>query len=212
MFQFDLEAAKTNMAGGKGFHTGVTKARIVGIFPKKKGANDVVDIILENDHGGKAVVFGMMTAKQTATGKDNPHYARFMELAYHAGIRQGTIGKVSRKIGGVDTPSDAFVEATGKIVEVAMQTVFNVNNRTNEETQTWQVSKTFDHLGRTIESVEKDEHLNSAENFAVEDYYTKEWTAAKADGSLIIPQANAGTPATASTPATTEAAPTGKLF
>lgn len=214
-FELDASAALDNNFGGKGFKTGITKAKVLNIFPGvSTGGNNTVDIELENEAGGRAFIFGLKTDKLTATGAKNYDYAKFMEFAVAVGIRTGEEGIGERKINGSMVKVPTLAEGKGKYVNIALQNTYGVNNRTNKETIMWSIVKTFTAEGLSLK--EANESLPAAEMsaFAVKDYYSKEWTTANEDGTLIkddgrdnAPAADAGTPAPAA-----DAKPAGKLF
>lgn len=214
-FQLDAVAALDNNFGGKGFQTGVEKAKILNVFiTKSTGGNNTVDIELENERGGRAFIFGLKTDQQTAKGEKNYDYAKFMEFALAAGVRTGTIGKGMRKLNNVNQEVDTLAEAKGKTVYVALQKVFGVNNRTNHETENWALVKTFMADGLSVKEANEGLPAKEKDAFTVKDYYTKEWITADENGTLIKDNGNKPGSTEAATPSA-DAAPaagSGKLF
>ena len=218
MFQFQLDttAAMENNFGGKGFKTGIEKAKVLNVFiGVSSGGNNVVDIELENERGGRAFIFGLKTDKVTATGAKNYDYAKFMEFALAVGIRTGEQGIGQRKMNGAMAQVPTLAEAKGKTINIAMQNAFGVNNRTNKETITWALVKTFMADGLSLKETQGNLPAAEMSAFRVKDYYTKEWIAADEDGTLIKDTgSSAATPAGTEqeAPATAEAGTPKKLF
>ena len=215
MFKFELDtaAAAENNFGGKGFKTGTTKAKVLNVFPSKSsGGNDIVDIEIENEQGGRAFIFGLKVAKETTTGAKNYDYAKFMEFAALAGIRTGVAGIGERKVKGVVTQVETFSEAKGKQLNITLQQTFGVNNRTNKETIVWSLVKTFTAEGLSLKEVQADLSAAEMNTFVAKDYYTKEWIVADEDGTLIKDTKSNTTEAETAQNPTAEAKPTGKLF
>ena len=218
MFNFELDtaAAMDNNFGGKGFKTGITKAKVLNVFTgKSTGGNQTVDIEIENENGGRAFIFGLKTDKLTAAGKTNYDYAKFMEFALATGVRTGAEGIGERKLNGSMQQVPTLSEPKGKQVFVALQQTFGVNNRTNKETIMWSLVKTFTAEGLSIRETQDGKPAAEMDAFTVNDYYTKEWIAADEDGTLIKENGNnSSAPANDGGEAAPagDAKPGGKLF
>lgn len=214
-FELDASAALDNNFGGKGFKTGTTKAKVLNVFPGvSTGGNNIVDIEIENEAGGRAFIFGLKTDPTTATGAKNYDYAKFMEFAVACGVRQGTEGVGERKVNGVMKQVPTLAEAKGKMINITLQQTFGVNNRTNKETIMWSLVKTFTAEGLSLKEANEGLPAKEMESFVAKDYYTKEWIAANEDGTLIKDNGSNSTStdqAAAPTP-TEDAKQSGKLF
>ena len=210
LFKFDEAAAGQN-GGGKGFRSGVTLATINGLFTGvSKAGNDIIDIHVTNEAGGKAIVFEVIATPTTKTGKNNPFYASLMELAYFAGVREGTAGQAMKKIAGVDTPTACLAEATGKKLMIGLQRIYDVNPMNNKEKIFWSLNKTFSATGQNIASAREGIERNDSESYTISDYETPAYKAAVAAGTLIKEDGTAaGAPAA---PADAPAPAQGKLF
>ena len=215
LFKFDEEAAGKN-GSGKGFKSGVTPAKVTGLFVgTSKAGNSVIDVHVENELGGKAIVFEVISTPQTKTGKNNPFYSALMELAYFTGVRQGTVGKAIKKVNGVDVQADCLAEATGKNIKIGLQKTYDVNPMNNKEKVYWTLNKTFSASGQNITSAREGIKRDDSATYKIEDYYTPAWKAAKANGTLIKEDGNTAegnTPDTTTEGATAAAPTTGKLF
>lgn len=215
MFKFELDttAAMENNFGGKGFKTGTTLAKVLNIFPgQSTGGNNIVDIEIENEQGGRAFIFGLKTDKVTKTGAKNYDYAKWMEFAVICGLRTGEEGIAERKVNGVMKQVPTLAEGKNKKLNITLQQTFGVNNKTNKETIMWSLVKTFTPEGKSLKETQENLPATEMDAFVAKDYYSKEWISANEDGTLIKDTGTSTSSATADATPAAEAAPTGKLF
>jgi len=182
VFQLDTEAAAKNGGNGK-LKSGVHDVEIKGIFLGADGSgNNTIDIVVETDKGQKAVIFGMCIDKTWKTGSANVNYARWNELAMIAGIKEGKLAPQTRKMKGVDVQADAFVEATGKKVKMAIQEHFDAY--LNEVKDTYQLVQTFGAEGHTVSEKMEGKAPTKFANFEVTPWYTPAYKVADEAGTL----------------------------
>lgn len=213
VFNLDTEAAAKNGGNGK-LKSGVHDVEIKGIFLGQDGSgNNTIDIVVETAQGQKAVIFGMCIDKTWKTGSANVNYARWNELAMIAGIKLGTLAPQTRRMGGADTQADAFVEATGAKVKMAIQEHFDAYN--NELKDTYQLVQTFGPEGHTVSEKMEGKVPTKFENFEVTPWYTPQYKVSLDAGLLrkkdqngkLIPVSKDGV-VTATTTDNTAEAPT----
>lgn len=182
-FELDTEAAAKNGSGNGKLKSGVHDVIIKGIFlGSTKSGNNTIDIALETTEGQKAVIFGMCIDKTWTTGSENVNYAKWNELALIAGIREGKLAPQDRKMGGATIQADAFVEATGKKVKMAIQENFDAYN--NEVKDTYVLVQTFGAEGHTVSEKGENKPAERFKTFEVKPWYTPAYKVAEEAGTL----------------------------
>ena len=182
VFELDTQAAQANSGNGK-LKSGVHDVEIKGIFLGQDGSkNNTIDIVIETSKGQKAVIFGMCIDKTWKTGSANVNYARWNELAMIAGIKEGKLAPQTRKMNGADVQADAFIEATGKKVKMAIQEHYDVYN--NEVKDTYQLVQTFGPEGHTVSEKLESKPATKIETFEVSPWYTPAYKIAEEAGTL----------------------------
>jgi hypothetical protein len=182
VFELDTQAAQANGGNGK-LKSGVHDVEIKGIFlgADSKG-NNTIDIVVETDKGQKAVIFGMCIDKTWKTGSANVNFARWNELAMIAGIKEGKLAPQARKMSGKDIQADAFVEATGKKVKMAIQEHYDVYD--NEIKDKYQLVQTFGPEGHTVSEKLESKPAKKFVDFEVNPWYTPAYKVAEESGTL----------------------------
>jgi hypothetical protein len=182
-FKLDTEAATQNGSGNGKLKSGVHDVIIKGIFlGATNGGNNTIDIVLETKQGQKAVIFGMCIDEMWKSGSKNVKYAAWQELALISGIKEGKLAKQARKMNGKDEMHDAFIEATGKEVKMAIQEHFDAYN--NEVKDSYVLVQTFGKEGHTVSEKMQNKPATRIEGFEVTPWYTPAYKAAEEAGTL----------------------------
>ena len=190
MFEFKLEQDVALSAGkGGGLDTGVHKVKIEGAFlGTTSNGNNVVDLEVESETGGKATIYGMCIDKTWKSGAENHDYPKWQELALVAGMKTGATAPVQRKdFNGVVSDAVVFTELTGKVVTMAIQVELDVNTKAtpHKESRKRKLNRTFFESGHSMAEKQSGSEARQANNLAskITDYETKAYKAFKANGA-----------------------------
>ena len=215
-FEFKIDKAAANQtASGKKIKSGLTLVKIISATTYNDGSgNPRVNLKIENEEGGKAVIFSHPIAELWTTGSKNSGYRAWNQLLVAASVTDFTANPVKVKVGKKEVDGHELPGLCGGTVLMGLTIEIDVN-LSNTKVERYLLRTCYDSLGRTGEQAEKNLPATPAKHFVPEDKITDDYAAAKAAGTLIVEDfGKTSAPAQGTTPApvATPAQPAAGMF
>jgi len=197
-FVFKKDESAAMAAGQGGMTTGVYKVTVQAVVlgADAKG-NPRADFYFADANGKRAIVFGMCIAEKWLTGSDNSDYKKWQEFVNVIGMETGATAQMEVQVSKAKKESKTvFTECTGKVINVALQEVFDVYN--GKESNDKQIYRTFNADGKTLAEIATNTPAKVIESVRskLTPYETKAYKAYKAGGTTSAPAEPTETSAT----------------
>ena len=197
-FVFKKDESAAMAAGQGGMTTGVYKVTVQAVVlgADAKG-NPRADFYFADANGKRAIVFGMCIAEKWLTGSDNSDYKKWQEFVNVIGMETGATAQMEVQVSKAKKESKTvFTECTGKVINVALQEVFDAYN--GKESNDKQIYRTFNADGKTLAEISTNTPAKVIESVRskLTPYETKAYKAYKAGGTTSAPAEPTETSAT----------------
>ena len=191
------EQAALSVGKGAGLPTGIHKVRIIGAWlGETKGGNNTIDLEVEDKDGNRATIYGMCIDKTWKSGAENYDYGKWQELISIVGLKSGETKTIERLMfDGKKENAESMTGLVGKVVVVALQIKFELNQDGTKEKKVRGIYRTFHKDGKSIAETQAGTEAKTSVGLAssLKDYETQAWKDWKANGGSADKSQNSGT-------------------